>query len=175
MGQLKILIIFPQHSYLLYTSLAMNTKESNRWTEILFHLGMWWRIIYGFLRIIIAVLLLQHVGTPVSDIFLKLMSHELIQDPNDRVIQMVNHLPYLVTYYLAFYFMFWGVMDIFMSILLLRHQLWAFPVAIYMIVVFIVYELFRFFHTHSLMLLAVIGMDVFIIWIIKREYKKLKS
>ncbi|PJC55823.1 hypothetical protein CO026_03625 [Candidatus Kaiserbacteria bacterium CG_4_9_14_0_2_um_filter_41_32] len=153
----------------------MNTKESNRWTEILFHLGMWWRIIYGFLRIIIAVLLLQHVGTPVSDIFLKLMSHELIQDPNDRVIQMVNHLPYLVTYYLAFYFMFWGVMDIFMSILLLRHQLWAFPVAIYMIVVFIVYELFRFFHTHSLMLLAVIGMDVFIIWIIKREYKKLKS
>jgi len=172
---LKILIIFPQHSYLLYTSLAMNTKESNRWTEILFHLGMWWRIIYGFLRIIIAVLLLQHVGTPVSDIFLKLMSHELIQDPNDRVIQMVNHLPYLVTYYLAFYFMFWGVMDIFMSILLLRHQLWAFPVAIYMIVVFIVYELFRFFHTHSLMLLAVIGMDVFIIWIIKREYKKLKS
>lgn len=172
---MKILIIFPQHSYLLYTSLAMNTKESNRWTEILFHLGMWWRIIYGFLRIIIAVLLLQHVGTPVSDIFLKLMSHELIQDPNDRVIQMVNHLPYLVTYYLAFYFMFWGVMDIFMSILLLRHQLWAFPVAIYMIVVFIVYELFRFFHTHSLMLLAVIGMDVFIIWIIKREYKKLKS
>ena len=153
----------------------MDRKERNILTEILFHLGMWWRIIYGFLRIIIAVLLLQHVGTPVSDIFLKLMSHELIQDPNDRVIQMVNHLPYLVTYYLAFYFMFWGVMDIFMSILLLRHQLWAFPVAIYMIVVFIVYELFRFFHTHSLMLLAVIGMDVFIIWIIKREYKKLKS
>ena len=153
----------------------MNTKESNRWTEILFHLGMWWRIFYGFLRIVIAILLLQHIGTPLSDIFLKIMSHELIQDPGDRVIQMVNHLPYLVTYYLAFYFMFWGAIDIFMSILLLRHQLWAFPVAIYMIVVFIVYELFRFFHTHSLMLLAVIVMDVFIIWIIKREYQKLKS
>ena len=71
--------------------------------------------------------------------------------------------------------MFWGAIDIFMSILLLRHQLWAFPVAIYMIVIFIIYEFFRFSQTHSLMLLAVIVMDVFIIWIIKREYQKLKS
>lgn len=153
----------------------MDIKERNLLTEILFHLGMWWRIFYGFLRIIIAIFLLQHVGTPLSDIFLKLMSHEIIQDPNDRVIQMVHHLPYLVTYYLAFYFMFWGAIDIFMSILLLRHQLWAFPVAIYMIVVFIIYELFRFSHTHSLILLAVIVMDIFIIWIIRKEYQKLKK
>ena len=153
----------------------MDTKERNILTEILFHLGMWWRIFYGFLRIVIAIILLQHIGTPLSDLFLKIMSHELIQDPNDKVIQLINHLPYLVTYYLAFYFMFWGAIDIFMSILLLKHKLWAFPVAIYMIVIFIVYEIFRFFQTHSQMLLAVIVMDIFIIWIISREYKKLKS
>jgi uncharacterized membrane protein len=44
-----------------------------------------------------------------------------------------------------------------------------------LITAFIVYELFRFTHTHSLVLLGVIIIDILVIWLIRREHKKLLS
>ena len=51
----------------------------------------------------------------------------------------------------------------------------AFPVSLWLIGFFILYELYRFTHTRSAILLAVIGMDIVIFWFIKNEYARLKE
>lgn len=147
--------------------------------DFLFHIGMWWRIFYGCLRLILGLTLLRLIGTPLSDIFYQVMSHELIEDRTDFLIQTVTplleHWSFTVTYFLAAYLIFWGIVDIFLSTHLLRHNLWAFPVSLYFIGVFVLYGVYRFSHTHSLMLLFIICVDIILMWLIRREYVTLRS
>jgi uncharacterized membrane protein len=142
--------------------------------DLLFRVGMWWRIVYGSLRLLLGFALFRIIGTPIADIFYKIMSHELIEDPNDFFMRISNpffqNLTLSVTYFLAAYFIFWGIIDIFLSINLLQHKKWAFPISIYFIGFFVLYELYRFFHTYSLTLVGIICIDLVVMWLIRKEY-----
>lgn len=146
----------------------------------LFRLGMWWRIFYGVMRIMVGLAVLKVVGKSLGDVFTSLMGYELIEDPQDVLYTFIHHVldlhPVHISYFVAFYFIFWGILDVVLSYNLLKHRLWAFPASIVLISSFVFYEIIRFFiHTHSPVLLVVISIDFFILWIIKREYKKLES
>ena len=138
---------------------------------------MWWRIFYGFLRLIIFVLL-HLINSPISDIFHLIMAHEVIEDPQDLLVGLVapaiQGSSLTVTYFLAFYIILWGVIDIFLSINLLRQNLWAFSVGMYIISLLILYECYRLLHTHSIILALVIIVDIFWVFLIRKEYLKLK-
>lgn len=142
--------------------------------DALFRIGMWWRILYGFFRIAFGFVLWRLVGTPLADIFYKLMRHELVEDPTDLLIQIANpfvqHSSLTVTYFLAIYFVFWGIVDVVLSINLLKKNLWAFPISIVLIGIFILYEVYRFSYTHSIVLAGVIIVDLALIWVIRKEY-----
>ena len=59
-----------------------------------------------------------------------------------------------------------------LSASLLRHKLWAFPVSLWLIALFLLYEVFRITQTHSLILLGLICVDSVIWWLIKDEWRK---
>ena len=152
----------------------MNTTLEERF----FTIGMKWRIGYGSLRILFGLALLKLVNTPLLDVVTNLMSHELVEDPNDVLYTFISSIltnhPLYVTYFLALYFIFWGVIDVVLSYNLIKHRLWAFPASFILIGLFVMYETIRFTHTHSFILLGVIFIDIIIIWFIWREYQKLK-
>ena len=147
--------------------------------EKLFQIGMWWRIGYGVLRIVFGLTILKVAGMPLIEVLNTLMSHELIEDPNDLLFSLASHIlaghPLYVSYFISFYFIFWGVIDVVLSYNLIKHRLWAFPVSFALIGLFIVYEAVRFTHTHSLVLLWVMFLDAVILWLVWREYKKIKT
>lgn len=146
--------------------------------ERLFEFGMYWRIGYGVLRIIFGFALLKWINTPLADIVQNIMGHEIAEDPSDTLFTFINYFlnihPVHITYFLAGYVFFWGFIDIVLSISLLKHKPWAFPLTLWLIGLFVCYELFRFTHTHSLVLLGVIGVDIIIMWLIYRESRKLQ-
>jgi len=154
-----------------------SAKDNTDIYDLLFRVGMGWRILYGFLRLILGFILLRFIGTPLSGIFYKVMNHELIEDPTDFLIRtvspLVQHLSFTVTYFLAAYLIFWGIIDILLSMNLLKHERWAFPISIHLIGIFVLYEIYRFSYTHSLVLACVIVVDLILIWLIRREYHKL--
>ncbi|CAN5764293.1 hypothetical protein BH11PAT2_BH11PAT2_03260 [soil metagenome] len=143
-----------------------------------FRLGMFWRIGYGTVRLIVGGILLRHIGTPVSDIFTRAFRSEFFEEPREHLMQVMSpfahHFSFEVTYFLAIYLIFWGIVDIFLSVQLLRLRVWAFPVTMWLIALFIVYEMYRYTHTHSLILLSIIIIDLGLIWLINGEYQKLK-
>lgn len=163
------------------TESANVPKEKNGLDTIdrLFRIGMWWRIAYGAFRLFLGVILFQLVGTPVLDIFYKIMGHEIIEDPSDILMYVLNplfqHLPFTITYFVAIYLIAWGIIDIFLSVNLLREKMWAFPVSFYLIGTFICYEIYRFLHTHSVVLALVIIIDCVLLWLIVKEYFRLKQ
>lgn len=144
--------------------------------SLLFRVSMWWRIVYGGLRIILSITLLQLVGKTFSDITYTLMQHEFTGPKGDVVLERVYALfsthDFTVTYFVAGYFLFWGTVDAVLSLCLLRHIRVAFPVAMGLIALFIGYGVFRFTHTHSMVLFGVIIMDIIILALIYHEYKR---
>lgn len=141
----------------------------------LFTFGMWWRIAYGATRLAIGVTLLSVVGTPLSVLFYRLTAHELAMDPDNSLLLYVGHSlthhNFMVTYFLAGYLIFWGVVDMVLSYNVLRNKLWAFPASLALISFFIVYEMFRFTHTHSAVLLGIIVVDLALVLLIGHHYR----
>jgi uncharacterized membrane protein len=142
----------------------------------LFRYTMWWKICYGALRLAFGVAMLRLVGQPLLDALAVIMSHELESGPNDILFSLMSrvlmHHDFYVTYFLAGHFIFWGIIDIVLSVNLLKDKLWAFPVTIYLIIGFMVYEVFRFSHTHSLVLLGVMLLDAFVLYVTIKEYRR---
>lgn len=148
-------------------------------TSFIFRLSMWWRIFYGILRIILGITLLHIVGKPLSHIVYTVMSHEISGRRGDAVLEMLYQLfeihQFTASYFIAGYFLFWGTIEIFLSICVLKRIKSAFPITMGIIVLFICYGAFRFTHTHSLILLGVLIIDFGILYLINNEYKKLKA
>jgi uncharacterized membrane protein len=138
---------------------------------------MSWRIAYGFLRLYVGYRLLSLIGLPAVDAYQRLIRHELREDPQDRISRFIDHAlshnGLAITYFVAAHFLFWGAMDILLSYAMIRHRLWAFMVSIYLITAFLAYEVYRFSHTHSRILFAFILMDIFFVYLISRERRKL--
>lgn len=144
--------------------------------DILFRVGMWWRILYGGVRVLLGLTLLRLVGTPLDDVFYRAMRFEIAEEPRDflshTIGSFLHHHSYTVTYFLAAYLIFWGTVDAVLSASLLRDKLWAFPVSMYLIALFMLYEIYRVAHTHSLILGGIILMDIGLLWLINKEYRK---
>lgn len=141
-----------------------------------FKLIMWVRIWYGVLRVVFGLALLKYIGQPFNDFIFWLMAHEFA-GKHDFLIQVLNpmahHLHYSVTIFVASYLLFWGLLDIFMSMQLLANRLWAYPVSLVLISSFMTYELFRLIHKPSLALMLLVIYDILAIWLIWREYNKI--
>lgn len=141
--------------------------------EAAFKAAMYWRILYGSVRVFIGYKLLSLVGLPAVDAYQHLFSYELARDPHDALLRLAGHLlashGFSVTYFLAAYLLFWGVMDVLLSISMLRVHLWAFDASLVIMVLFIMYELFRLSHTHSHALFGFILVDLFIVFLIYHE------
>lgn len=147
-------------------------------SERLFMVGMWWRIGYGVLRILFGLAILNVVGSTLLDVLTALMGHELTEDPQDVLYTFFSHIlaghTFYISYFLAFYFIFWGIVDVVLSYNLIKHRLWAFPASFVIMGTFVLYECVRFSFTHSLILLWVTFIDAVVVGLIWREYKKLK-
>jgi len=102
---------------------------------------------------------------------------ELLGDRDDLLFQTVmtqlNHLTAGGTrLFVGIYLLFHGVMNAFLAYNLYRSRLWAYPVSIAFVSLFLIYQLYRLMHTHSLLLLAISIFDVAFIILTWHEYKR---
>ena len=64
-----------------------------------------------------------------------------------------------------------GILKVFLAASLLRERLWAFPLALSVLAIFVVYQLHRFGRTHSMILLALTVLDAVVMVLIWHEYR----
>lgn len=126
---------------------------------------------------IIGGLLFLFTGT-LTSILTFLINGELIEDPSDFVANQIQHLlPYFSGHtqlFGAFYLLSHGIIKIFLVVNLLRNKLWAYPVTIVVLFLFIAYQLYRLSYSFSLFLILLTLFDVLIIILTLHEYKLVK-
>ena len=69
------------------------------------------------------------------------------------------------------YLVIHGLVKLFLVAGLLRNRLWAYPLSLWFLGVFIAYQCYRYTHTHSLWLVFLTVFDLAVVFLIWREYQ----
>jgi uncharacterized membrane protein len=133
----------------------------------------------GLLEIIGGFLLLLITPAGLMKIVALLTQHELVEDPHDIIantlLKAAHDFSFSTKYFAAFYLVSHGVIKLFLISMLWLRKLWSYPLAILFLVLFIVYQVYRYTHTHSIWLVWLSLFDLAIIVLTWLEYERLKK
>ena len=121
-------------------------------------------------------LVLAFISTSaITNLVNALTQEELIEDPNDLVaahlLSLAQNFTVSTQHFYAFYLLSHGLIKVFLVIGLLRNKLWAYPVSLVVLGLFIVYQLYRFSYTHGFGLIVLTVFDVIVMGLIWHEYR----
>jgi uncharacterized membrane protein len=119
------------------------------------------------------------IGTDtVSRLVNALTQEELVEDPKDflalHLLSWAQGFSVETKHFYAFYLVSHGLVKLFLVVGLLRNKLWAYPVSLVVLGLFIVYQLYRFSYTHGWGLIALSIFDVAVMWLIWHEYRVIR-
>jgi len=113
----------------------------------------------------------------IIKIALFLTQSELSDDPNDKFANYLIHSAQQFSvsskHFIALYLLSHGIIKLGLVVGLLKNKVWAYPISILMFSLFILYQLYRFYFTHSLWLIALTIFDLIVIWLVWHEYQRL--
>jgi uncharacterized membrane protein len=150
-----------------------------RVVHVLFDISAISKGVDGVLEIVGGALLLLVSPMKVHNIVRILTQHELSEDPHDLVakylLNSTQHLSRFSQDFAAIYLLWHGVVKVALVTALLLKRRWAYPAAIVAFLLFLVYQLYRYSHTHAPELLVLSVVDVFVIALTWLEYKRLRT
>jgi len=104
---------------------------------------------------------------------------ELREDPTDFIMNYLitigQNLSISSQYSIAIYMLLHGITKLVVIFLLLKKKIWAYIPAIVIFSFFVMYEIYSYIHSQSLLMLFIIIIDVAIIAMIMLEYRHLKE
>jgi uncharacterized membrane protein len=107
-----------------------------------------------------------------------LTQEELIEDPHDFVathlLSLAQNFTVGTQRFYAFYLLSHGLVKVFLVVFLLRNKLWAYPVSLVVLGLFVLYQLYRFSYTQGLGLIALTVFDVGVMGLIWHEYRSVR-
>jgi uncharacterized membrane protein len=131
------------------------------------------------LQIIGGILLLLVSQQALNNLVWWLISHELSEDPGDCVTHLLAHWAkgWSVSSQLfaGLYLLSHGIVKLAVVVMLLKGKIWAYHAGIIFFLLFIVYQLYRYTHTHSFWLIVLSVFDVAVIWLTWAEYRRVKQ
>ena len=147
--------------------------------HILFIVSILLKGIFAVLETLAGVALL--VSSPgLLTQFVHFMFHNrLVADPNDPIATFALHqlqdFDMTRHTFVSVYLMLHGLVKVGVVAGLYSERLWAFPIGLTALGIFIAYQMERFISTHAPLLLAVSILDAFIMLLAWREYQALKN
>jgi uncharacterized membrane protein len=77
--------------------------------------------------------------------------------------------------FIAFYLLSRGLIKVFLVVALLKKQLWAYPLSLVVLFLFVMYQMYQIVLTHSLIVIAITLFDLVVMYFIYREYKIIRD
>lgn len=133
----------------------------------------------GALEVIGGIVLLFVSPASIDHVVRFFTAHELAQDPHDFIARHLLHsasgLTTSATVYGGIYLLAHGVAKVVLVVLVLRDKLWAYPLMIALIGVFIVYQVYRLTYKVTFGLIFLTLFDILVVWLTWREYRIKRS
>lgn len=143
-----------------------------------FEISVLLKAFFGFFEILSGILFTISDRFILNNFIILMAQQEITEDPNDAIakflIKSADNLANGSQVFAVVYLIFHGVVNIFLAAALLKNKIWAYPWAMALFSGFVIYQVYRYFHTYSLSLLFLMIFDIFIISVIWLEYKRKK-
>jgi len=143
-------------------------------TRRLFDVGVIIKAVDGVIQTLAGALLLFDASAVQGWIWVWI-NHRRPEQAGDLLARMLAKLAVALSSdtktFAAYYLLGHGAVKVFLAVYLLRERMWAFPVAIAIFALFVVYQLHRFTLTHSISLLGLALLDAVVIALIWREWR----
>ncbi len=153
----------------------MGDRTKNGTLHRLFQVAVLIKGIDGILETIGGALLVLVSPDALNRLVILITQHELAEEPDDWLAMALRHLAESFSvetkHFASGYLIGHGALKIFLAVSLFRERLWAFPLALFVLAVFVAYELHRFGRTHSMVLLALTLLDVVVMALVWREFR----
>lgn len=145
----------------------------------LFEIGIWIKGIDGLIETIGGILLLVVSLQALNNYIIAVTQNQIQEDSGDLFARVLSHAAHHMTksskLTAGAYLLGNGVVKVFLATFILRGQLWCYPVAIVVMTIFIFLQCCRLaFHFSWTMLFATL-VDVAIVLLIWREYRRLEA
>jgi len=159
--------------------MAVNNRNKNNIVHRSFELGILLKGIDGILEIIGGVLLIFLNPARLNRLVVLLTQHELSQDPNDVISNFLLKLSASFSissqHFGVIYLISHGAIKFILVSLLWKKKLWAYPLAIVSLILFIIYQIYRYTISNSVFLIFLTIFDVFMILLTYMEYNRIKN
>ena len=143
-----------------------------------FKIGISLKAIDGIFEVIGGILLFFLNPVRLNKITVLLTQHELSQDPKDLIanyiIKYSSKFTINTQYFGVVYLISHGAIKIILVMLLWKKKVWAYPLTIFSLILFVIYQLYRYSVYHSTGLILLTILDIIIIALTFNEYKRLK-
>jgi uncharacterized membrane protein len=144
-----------------------------------FEIGMLLKGVDGILEIIGGVLLIFLNSVRLNKLTFLLTQHELSEDPKDVIAHFMINFSSKFTvstqYFGVFYLISHGVIKLILVMLLWKRKIWAYPITMISLVLFIMYQIYRYTIYHSIGLIILTIFDIIMIILTLKEYKRIKQ
>jgi len=144
----------------------------------LFLISVWIKGVAGLLETIAGVLCLFITPVALKSLVVSFTAPELSEDPDDWIattlMRAVQHLSADTTLFAAAYLIIHGLIKLFLVAGMLLGKLWAYPLSLWFLAGFIVYQCYRYTHTHSIALVLLTVLDLAVAFLVWREYQSRK-
>ena len=160
-------------------SVAVTSKISQQQVHRLFAASVLIKGVDGVLETIGGFLFMFVSPKALNSLVVFFTAHELSEDPDDWFATTLRHAVHNLSsdtkLFVSAYLVAHGLVKVFLVAGLLRKKLWAYPAALWFLGIFLLYQLYRFSHTHSLGLLALSALDLFVASLVWLEYRSQKQ
>jgi uncharacterized membrane protein len=146
-------------------------------TERLFRVAVVLKGIDGGVQLIVGVLLLVIPTSVITDVAHVIITRDLLGPPDGWwAVHLQTAAEHFgdVRGFAVLYLLLHGLIKVCLVFALLRKVRPLYPVAVVVFAVFIVYELVRAAHTHSIALVVFAALDVVVVVLVVREYLLLR-
>ncbi|OGL23386.1 hypothetical protein A2791_00865 [Candidatus Saccharibacteria bacterium RIFCSPHIGHO2_01_FULL_46_30] len=157
----------------------MSTFHPNNVFEKVFAGGILLKGLSGLLEFIGGLTLLFVSPTQIHSFLVFLTQRELIEDPRDFIANMLLHstlgLDYGGRLFIIAYLWIHATIKLVAVIGILKNQLWAYPFSLITLGLLMVYQVYTMLFvqfSYGMLLLTIF--DIFILWLIWREYNRVK-
>ncbi|AGK95813.1 DUF2127 domain-containing protein [Clostridium pasteurianum] len=160
----------------------LESKKINKKNDIFhksFEIGILLKGIDSILQITGGILLIFLNPHRLSRIVVLLTQHELSKNPRDTIANFIvkSSLGFnlSVQHFAVFYLISHGVIKLVLVILLWKKKMFAYPLTIFSLALFIIYQIYHYTIRHSLWLIGLTIFDIVMIILTLIEYNNIKN
>jgi uncharacterized membrane protein len=139
----------------------------------LFYIGIWIKCLDGSVEAAAGIILLTIGPNFINSIVFNYVQDELSEEPHSLIANFFlkhGHISNEAAAFAAILLIARGVIKLFVVLSIFRKKLWAYPTAIIVFSLFVLYQMFYYFQSYSLFLLGLSILDLIIIALTIHEY-----